>query len=226
MFKCLNCNKEFSEKYSKWSNGNFCSKKCARQFSSKEKRKEINEKVSKTLKEYFKTHKHPHLGKVSPRKGIRKLIEWECPYCGKIIELTPYEAKRRKFCSGTCRNNFNNKNICGSRSIAEDILFKELTKQFPSLKIIKNDRSCLNGLELDIYIPYLKIAIEWNGIFHYKDVHKNGSLEKIQKKDILKEKMCKNMGIDLIIIKDLTSNRKFILNTVNKIITYIKNKGA
>lgn len=30
---CKNCGKEFTEKYSKWSNGDFCSKKCARVYS-------------------------------------------------------------------------------------------------------------------------------------------------------------------------------------------------
>lgn len=222
MFKCLNCNKEFSEKYSKWSNGNFCSKKCARQFSSKEKRKEINEKVSKTLKEYFKTHKHPHLGKVSPKKGIRNLIDWKCPQCGKIIKLTPYIASKRKFCCGTCRNNFNNKNICGTTSKAESILYNEIIKKFPKLNVIRNDRIILNGLELDIYLPELKIAIEWNGVFHYKDVHKNKKLELIKNKDLLKEQMCKELGINLIVIKDLTSNKKFILEKVNEIVSYIE----
>lgn len=48
--KCKNCGKEFTEKYSKHSNGDFCSKKCARGFSTKEKRKEINEKVSDLMK--------------------------------------------------------------------------------------------------------------------------------------------------------------------------------
>lgn len=43
---CENCNKEHDGSYG---SGRFCSCKCARGFSSKEKRHEINEKVSKTL---------------------------------------------------------------------------------------------------------------------------------------------------------------------------------
>ena len=50
MYICKNCGKEFLEKYSKWSNGDFCCKECARSYSTKNKRQEINEKVSKTLK--------------------------------------------------------------------------------------------------------------------------------------------------------------------------------
>lgn len=43
---CENCKKVHNGKYG---SGRFCNAKCARGFSSKDKRKEINEKVSKTL---------------------------------------------------------------------------------------------------------------------------------------------------------------------------------
>lgn len=48
---CENCGKEHDGSYG---SGRFCSQKCARAFSTKFNRKEINEKVSKTLKS-----KHP-----------------------------------------------------------------------------------------------------------------------------------------------------------------------
>lgn len=48
--KCKNCEVNDAIKYSKYSNGEFCSKKCARSYSSKEKRNEINIKVSNKLK--------------------------------------------------------------------------------------------------------------------------------------------------------------------------------
>ena len=221
---CKNCGKEFEEKYSKWSDGNFCCKQCARSYSSKEKRQEINANVSKTLKEYFKTHQHPHLGKPNPRKGMITLVDWKCPYCGKTIKIKSALAKKRKFCSGTCRNIHNNKLINGSRSKAEDILYQRLIEEFPTLQIIRNDRNTLNGLEIDIFIPSLKIGIEWNGIFHYKDVHNNGKLQIIQEKDNLKKQICLEKGIELLVIQDLTSNKKFIFNEVEKIISLIQTK--
>jgi len=46
---CENCEKEHNGEYG---SGRFCSSKCARCFSTKEKRQEINKKVSETL---FKT---------------------------------------------------------------------------------------------------------------------------------------------------------------------------
>lgn len=47
MKKCENCNEKHSGEYG---SGRFCSKECARGFSTKEKRSEINEKVSKALR--------------------------------------------------------------------------------------------------------------------------------------------------------------------------------
>src|ERR1035437_374503 len=49
MKKCKNCDIKEAIKYSKYTSGEFCSRECARSFSSKEKRNEINEAVSKKL---------------------------------------------------------------------------------------------------------------------------------------------------------------------------------
>lgn len=46
MNKCENCNIKMTHKYA---SGRFCNLKCARAFSTKNKRKEINAKVSKKL---------------------------------------------------------------------------------------------------------------------------------------------------------------------------------
>ena len=71
MYICKNCGNEFTEKYSKWSDGNFCCRKCARSYSTKNKRKEINEKVSNHLSYSFilEYNKNPKI----------------CPICGKVI---------------------------------------------------------------------------------------------------------------------------------------------
>ena len=48
--KCKNCETNDAVKYSKYSIGEFCSRECARAYSTKEKRKETNDKISKKLK--------------------------------------------------------------------------------------------------------------------------------------------------------------------------------
>lgn len=60
--KCENCDQEHDGSYG---SGRFCSQKCARAFSTKKNRKEINQKVSNTFKAKA-NHRH-------------------CIKCGKII---------------------------------------------------------------------------------------------------------------------------------------------
>jgi 5-methylcytosine-specific restriction endonuclease McrA len=65
MEKCKCCNINNAIKYSKYSNGEFCSIVCARSFASKEKREEINKKVSEKLS-----------GKITNPSGLSKET-WE-----------------------------------------------------------------------------------------------------------------------------------------------------
>jgi len=76
--KCKYCNERDAVKYSKYSSGEFCSRECACGFSTKAKRKEINEKVSKTLRD-------------KPRKLKKIKI---CKYCNNIVET-----KQGKVCN-------------------------------------------------------------------------------------------------------------------------------
>ena len=77
---------------------------------------------------------------------------------------------------------------------------------FINYEVIKT-QSVLNGwaLELDIYIPELKLAFEYNGEQHYEWVKFFQKTEEefkyLQYKDRCKKKLCKQEGITLIIIK-------------------------
>jgi Zn finger protein HypA/HybF involved in hydrogenase expression len=53
--KCEYCSKEHDGTYG---SGRFCSQKCARGFSSRDKREEINRKVSKIMKGFHRGFKH------------------------------------------------------------------------------------------------------------------------------------------------------------------------
>ena len=79
--KCEYCGSNHNGIYG---SGRFCSTKCARGFSTKAKRNEINAKVSKTLG-----------GKNWKPK------ETHCLYCGK--KLTK---KSRKFCNSNCKQEY------------------------------------------------------------------------------------------------------------------------
>lgn len=96
-------------------------------------------------------------------------------------------------------------------------LIKEL---YPDKFIVTNTRGFLDGLEMDCYIPSLKLGFEYNGEQHYNWIqafHKTKEEFKAQKeRDILKNKTAEEKGITLITIKyDDPLNKDLILHKIN-----------
>ncbi|MDQ3257643.1 MAG: hypothetical protein M3R15_27780 [Acidobacteriota bacterium] len=116
------------------------------------------------------------------------------------------ELKRtdKHFCSRSCSAQFNNRHKklgASRRSKAEDFLSGLIRRDFPSLKIIQNDRTLLpSGLEVDIVIPCLKLAIELNGPVHYFPLFGDEKLAKIRAADILKQIEIQAAGYSLLVI--------------------------
>lgn len=132
------------------------------------------------------------------------------------------ETKNPKYCSGTCRNKDLNRYIKGNRSKAEMALVAALKTAYPSWTIDENNRSILDGLELDVYIPEIKLAIEWNGIFHFEPIRGHDGLERVMRKDDHKVERCRELGIELIVICDRTSHDAFIRETVAELVLRLK----
>ena len=94
--RCKLCGNKFHKVWSKYVLSEFCSKSCARKYSTTLKRKEINEKVSQSLKTYFKTNTRPITKK---KRDEYYLNPKNCCICGKVIE---YERKKNITCSPAC----------------------------------------------------------------------------------------------------------------------------
>lgn len=135
-----------------------------------------------------------------------------CGTCGKEILVLPRILANSKsgkvFCSKSCAAIHQNahKTTGYRRSKLEKFLEQELPKIFPDLEIRYNDRELCNGLELDLYIPSLKIAFELNGPVHYQPFYgktleeKEKQFDNIRTKDIMKQHICSEKRIDLYII--------------------------
>ena len=114
--------------------------------------------------------------------GSRKRIWWQCtkghewqtPIAYRTIDKTgcPYCAKELQ------------------TSFPEQAILFYIRKCFPDA--VNNDRSILEGKEIDIYIPSCKTAIEYDG----EAWHKN------TKKDLIKSELCQSKGVRLIRIRE------------------------
>ena len=93
--------------------------------------------------------------------------------CKPYFIATSYSRKKKR--------KRNNKKI----SKAQKEIYWHLTNVFPDIKIKLNDKNIISPKELDIYIPELKIGIEYDGEYwHYSEwAIGNNSLEKMKIKD-------------------------------------------
>ena len=103
------------------------------------------------------------------------------------------------------------------------MLFELLINEYPNLTIINNDKILLDGYECDISIPDLKLAIEWNGIVHFKPIYGQTKLDNIQQRDMEKQKIAVEKQINLIVIPDLVSSEKYVKESFQKIKIIINN---
>lgn len=239
--KCMRCNGVFyktkkriiqSFDINNPTSGGFCSCKCWTEYNHSNTTIKINCSECKKEKIIYKRELRKHNFCSSscsaiyynrPRQKIKikkikthsAIVKINCKYCNQ-------ETTNKKYCNGSCRNKDQNKYKNGSKSYAEKILASKLKLNFPEWIIHENDRKTLNGLELDIYIPSIKLAIEWNGIYHIEPIKGEETLQKIIKKDNTKIEMCKNLGINLIVVSDRTSHKKFIEETTDDIVKKLK----
>ena len=81
-----------------------------------------------------------------------------------------------------------------------------------------------NGWDADIILPDYKIAILYNGKWHYEEISKQVSLIQIQNRDKIKENKIRKYGYIPYIIKDLNKfNKTFVEEQFNLFLEYIRN---
>lgn len=169
-----------------------------------------------------------------------KSVNVNCGWCNIDLVRTLAEFNRSKsglcFCNHSCSASYNNTQRRRSRrSKCEKMFFELLKERYPNLDIIANDKKLLGGFEADVSIPSLKLAIEWNGVIHYKPIFGDDKLSRIRAIDLNKQLFASNNGIRLIVISDLVSTTSFVneafMNTVKiidelqaNIVTFSKGK--
>lgn len=155
-------------------------------------------------------------------------IKLQCEWCKKEFDkkISEFKKSRKHFCSKSCNAKYGNKHrLFGKikRSDFEKWAEAKLKSDYKNIKILFNNRKILNGLEIDIYIPKLKVAFEINGPGHYDPIYGKESLDARKKADRKKRYISNKNGIRFhsIAAKNLSKSNK---KEYNKYYKKIQNK--
>ena len=131
---------------------------------------------------------------LSGKFNISNTIRTKCPICGNYDYHTfnnVYHLQKQEYIPRLCNKCY--KSYSSSQYENE---IADYVKSFYNGKCIRNDRSLLNGKELDLYYPEKKIAIEFNGSYYHNDKCKSNKYHYNKFID------CYNLGITLVSIFD------------------------
>lgn len=132
--------------------------------------------------------------------------------------------KDQKFCSRFCASKYRNKKqpigsyarkaglISASRNVKRsknEIYFADLCELY--FKDVETNKNIFNGWDADVIIYDIKVAVLWNGIWHYKKISKNHSLKQVQNRDRIKLNEIENCGFNVHIIKDMGRHNKIFV---------------
>lgn len=116
--------------------------------------------------------------------GSDKKVGWKCHFCGHVWQTTISSRSAGAGCPKCSKE--------VQTSFPEQAIYYYIKKYFPDA--VNSDIDAI-GLELDIYIPSEKIAIEYDGVKWHNN-HRSKNIE------IRKNNACNNAGILLIRIRE------------------------
>ena len=87
---------------------------------------------------------------------------------------------------------------------------------------VLSNETIFNGWDADIIITNYKIAVLWNGKWHYEKITKKNSVKQVKNRDKIKIREIKSCGYIPYIIKDMgRENRDFVRQEFKKLTGYI-----
>lgn len=241
-FNCETCGKETSVTKSKFNNVNhhFCSQSCSTSFNNKERAKN-----GYTTKYKFKKANCIQCKQIydiglhaSDKKFICKICvpvpyknnKITCKLCGGSFIGT----KIRKFCDGCLPSiRIESGKKAGMASVKaqqrrskNEIYFAELcATKFSDIQCNEPFFTDKRGdkWDADVIIHDIKVAVLWNGNWHYISIAKDRSLNQIQNRDKIKLSVIKSNGYVPYVIEDRgKENKKFVEEQFEVFLNYLK----
>ena len=215
--ECVTCGVSFNKQVNqiKKSVNNFCSRSCAASHRNTNRivSEETRKKTSQSMKEYIEAN--PDCNKkysddqVEIVNGIRRVIKYKnCIICDQEFK-TPFHTKT---CSEEClkirqtQAGMASQKSQQRRSKGETLFFKLCSNYFGEKEVLSNAQVFIdkngNFWDADIVIPVCKLAVCYNGIWHYQQVGSKHNLKQVQSRDSIKELIIFDNGYIQYIIKD------------------------
>lgn len=130
--------------------------------------------------------KHPNIKVIGEYVNAHTKLKFKCLQCGNIDDKTPTNLlKNDNACSFCSRYH--------QSSFPEQALFYYIKHFFPDA--VSSYKEGFGKMELDIYVPSIKLGIEYDGRWHIG--------EKNHQKEEKKYRVCQTRGITLIRVKEM-----------------------
>lgn len=199
----------------------YCSLKCSK---SRNHTDAVKSNISKSLKLR------------SSITGTSSNTEKKCVLCSENFSSNK---KNQKFCSRSCASKFNMsltenreksrermkqtlKGLSTKRRSKNEELFYELcVNEYIN---VKHNDPIFDGWDADVLLPDYKVAVLWNGKWHYEKITEKHSVKQVQNRDKIKMKAIRRLGWVPYVIKDMgRHNVKFVQNEFDLFKDWMKN---
>lgn len=213
---CERCGKIMTSKYG---SGRFCCVSCANGGAHTDKTKEIIGTKVKVSAE--------RIGKKRHEENVQKYEKApkHCVVCGNIL---PYTRRTHKTCGSEacikfCQRKGGLQSIqaqANTRRSKNEMLFAEkCIKQF---KHVDTNANIFFGWDADVIIHDYKIAVLWNGSWHFDKLTKQHSVEQVQNRDRMKIQAIKDSGYVPYVIEDHGSfDKLFVEEQFQELLKFI-----
>lgn len=145
-------------------------------------------------------YKNPDIKVLGEYKNNRTKIKIQCIRCGYVWSATPHNLIDARSRCPKCTHS--------STSFVEQFILEWLKSVLGEGSVVHRDKSTIN-MELDVYVPKLKLAFEPGSWHWHKDKLEN---------DAIKRKRCLENGIRLITIYDKVPEKEMF--SANDVILY------
>jgi len=199
----------------------YCSSKCS---NSRIRDESVKSKISNSMKSYY------------DKVGRRDTLVVKCGYCQNDF-LT--KKRTQKFCSRSCSSKFNMsldsrkeelrlrmmkslQSLSEKRRSKNEIMFFELCdSEFDN---VRHNECIFDEWDADVILMNEKVAVLWNGKWHYEKITEKHSVSQVQNRDKLKMKSIIRMGWTPYVIKDMgRHNKNFVRDEFEKFKIWLKN---